>query len=549
MIRRRAAHKDDDDDRNKYGGKKHYLGASSSSRHQSVVPLWLVVALAAGLVIGYGVYRQRHHATMHNNSSSSSNHQGSADKGSSSLATESVESKDSKPAIVHRVRPKNLPPPTSLLTPEEDKRLERDHDGTRYHLVFSTDCSSYQHWQSYLVYYTAMKVRQPGHVTRIASGCSDEEAEAMKSWFDSDVAFMSPRRFHLQLTPHFSDVKDADGNTIGDYKFFNKPFGLKYWMEQSPQLRYDATTQQFPKDVESDIVILIDPDMGLLRPITRDFRNDRETVITPHRRDHIVTRTVEKGKPAAQVYGFGAQWARLDLEKVAGPGTPAAKVAPEDAQLYYPVGPPYLAVVTDMHNIAIHWSAFVPNVHQQYPHLLAEMFAFCIAAAHLQLPHQLVSSLMISDVGSGAEGWPLVAEIPPEEVCEFAANINHTQYAVPNVVHLCQRHAVGSDWFFAKRRVPADVFECESPLWQDPPKDLATAYDYQLFPKGAKKDLSKSHAAQTAFVLCYVYSILNEAAAFYKKNACEPKAINLQKTRNLAQMTLHGETLLEKGGV
>lgn len=96
-------------------------------------------------------------------------------------------------------------PRHSLLTQEQDEALETDADGVRYHLVFSTDCTPYQHWQSYLVYYTAMSIQQPGHVTRIASGCEQDEAAQMKEWFDKDVSPLS-KRFHLQLTPQFSKV-------------------------------------------------------------------------------------------------------------------------------------------------------------------------------------------------------------------------------------------------------------------------------------------------------------------------------------------------------
>jgi hypothetical protein len=77
---------------------------------------------------------------------------------------------------------------------------------------------------SYLVYFTAMKVHQPGHVTRIVSGCDPEEAHEMVNWFNNHVQLMSSR-FHLHLTPDFSKVYDEDGNVIGDYKFFNKPRG------------------------------------------------------------------------------------------------------------------------------------------------------------------------------------------------------------------------------------------------------------------------------------------------------------------------------------
>lgn len=129
--------------------------------------------------------------------------------------------------------------------------------GLRYHLIFSTDCSPYQQWQSYLVYFTALKVGQTGHVTRIASGCDEEGKQATQKWFDDHIQHMSSR-FHLLLTPKFSGIKDADGNTIGDYKFFNKPFGTKYWLEHSPQLKRTPTSAgdkvEFDESVTTDVV-------------------------------------------------------------------------------------------------------------------------------------------------------------------------------------------------------------------------------------------------------------------------------------------------------
>jgi hypothetical protein len=190
----------------------------------------------------------------------------------------------------------------------------------------------------------------------------------MKEWFEKDVAPLS-ERFHLQLTPTFSEVKDENGNIVGNYAFFNKPFGLKYWLEHSPLTGYSADAEEFEESVKNDIVILIDPDMGLLRPLTRDFTDDREVLIAPRRQKHILARMVGPGKPFAQVYGFGVQWSRLDLEKIAGPGTPAAKVSPEDGFRYYPVGPPYMGTISDMHRIANKWTEFVPRVYEQYPYV------------------------------------------------------------------------------------------------------------------------------------------------------------------------------------
>jgi hypothetical protein len=47
------------------------------------------------------------------------------------------------------------------------------------HIVFSTDCSGYQHWQSMLTSYSAARVGQKGRVTRIASGCTDKEVSCI----------------------------------------------------------------------------------------------------------------------------------------------------------------------------------------------------------------------------------------------------------------------------------------------------------------------------------------------------------------------------------
>ena len=114
-----------------------------------------------------------------------------------------------------------ITPGISLIPPDEDAALEKDTDDQVYHVIFSTDCGTYQHWQSYMTFYRAMKVKQPGHVTRIASGCTPEEKTVIEDWFDNHIRHMSDR-FHLMLTPHFSQVKDEAGNVIGDYKVGRK---------------------------------------------------------------------------------------------------------------------------------------------------------------------------------------------------------------------------------------------------------------------------------------------------------------------------------------
>ena len=284
--------------------------------------------------------------------------------------------------------------------------------------------------------------------------------------------------------------------------------------------------------------------MVFMRPITGDFSEERETIISKKRKKKLLSTTVSHGVPFAQTYGLGTQWETFDLDKIAGEDSPAKLVNKEDGQLYYPAGPPYIATAKDMYQIALKWTEFAPRVHAQYPHLLAEMFAYCIAAAHLGLKHQLIDSLMISNTGmSGGEGWPLVDKIPAGKMCEFAAHPQHTVYAVPSVVHLCQRYCVGEDWFFGKHRVPHDVYDCEKPLFVEPPSNLALLYDFKKPPnQRERKALSKISVARETFMVCFLTSLLNEAAAFYKQQACPAGNANLEKTLKMTDLFSARET-------
>ena len=97
----------------------------------------------------------------------------------------------------------------------------------------------------------------------------------------------------------------------------------------------------------------------------------------------------------------------------------------ESIARFVAAGPPYVVAAGDMHDIAVAWSEFAPRVYAQYPHLLAEMYAYCIAAAHLRLPHMLIDSMMVSQSGNGGEGWKLVKRLPADEVCAFARAPDH----------------------------------------------------------------------------------------------------------------------------
>lgn len=128
-------------------------------------------------------------------------------------------------------------------------------DGQKYHVVFSTSCS-YQHdWQSYLFFFHAMMHGQPGDVTRIVSGCDEEQEQIMREQHQKQFSIMNPN-FLIHFTPEFG--KQLEGVSFQQTKYWNKPFGLKHWLEHRFGYRYEGDISTKHDD---DIVILVDPDM------------------------------------------------------------------------------------------------------------------------------------------------------------------------------------------------------------------------------------------------------------------------------------------------
>ena len=70
---------------------------------------------------------------------------------------------------------------------------------TQLHLVFSTTCSSSQNWQSLLLLHSAKAVHQMGKITRIASGCSEEQQHDLIILYHA----LYPEHF-LHFTPDFA---------------------------------------------------------------------------------------------------------------------------------------------------------------------------------------------------------------------------------------------------------------------------------------------------------------------------------------------------------
>jgi peptidyl serine alpha-galactosyltransferase len=282
---------------------------------------------------------------------------------------------------------------------EQSERGLQDHvqnanpqtDEPEIHIVFSTGCSMWQDWQSYAFFYHAMVHQPNADVTRVASGCKNE-TEA-KSVFEQFIQPMS-KRFHLHLTPGYAELVKGKS-----YKFFNKPYGLLHWMRHG--LKLDENVQELEK-----VFIILDPDEFIIRPFVVDYTHETEIYA-----DGPVLHTrVSHGKPMAQRYGFGAHFIfrtklaeLLNLTELSSSSVRAWDH--EQVKNHYVAGPPYIATGRDMYAIVQLWAKIVVPLYQVQNDFLAEMYAYSAAAWHLNLPHQLLRSFMVSVPGGAGEGW------------------------------------------------------------------------------------------------------------------------------------------------
>ena len=440
----------------------------------------------------------------------------------------------------------------------------------KYHMVFSTSCSPFQNWQGLAFFYFARKVRQPGTITRLVSGCSPEDEKRLKTIHEERVvplAIEGVQEFELHVTPNFDD------SAGGDQKYFNKPNGLLHWMEQKLGFKAGSDHEQ-----DDDIVIIVDPDMMLLRPITDDVTiknyargwvNASENIPSVDSANNVVTH----GQPYAQRYGYGDSWlgaVKDHLEYIVGPDSPVLTMSNKIARGYYPAGPPYIATAKDMFNIATHWVKFLPRYHEFFDGMMCEMHSYSLAAAHLNLPHKLAEGFMVSDVEAdenfdfidtkltfgnacmnAPELVPAVSETPVD--ARDATTMTDPAYEamgismsdLPFVLHFCQRYAMGR-YFFSKYKLPENTFDdCNAPMMIEPPRNVGDLYDWNVFPNGQEKwnfepaeknpnevgEKNKvPYRKRFTWMLCAVVYGVNEAVRNYKGRSCGTDAKYFQKT-------------------
>lgn len=253
------------------------------------------------------------------------------------------------------------------------------------HVVFSTDCSPFQDWQTLLVFHSARVVAQQGHITRIASGCSDKKQVELVTLYKK----LWPN-YYVHFTPDFK----KDAKTKKKYDFYNKPYGVQHWLEHAE-----------PPVSAGVIVALIDPDFVFLRPLTAKVKGNSNNLVSKPVEVGDIFDYVSKGHPVAQQYGLGAPWVydsnpEFNRTKICGADSACRKVPDhKTGAKYWSVGPPYLLERDDLHRLTQAWTRFVPLVYEDYPQLLAEMYVMC-SKSYLRVVHFKDLQVCILDGGS-----------------------------------------------------------------------------------------------------------------------------------------------------
>jgi len=404
---------------------------------------------------------------------------------------------------------------------------ERTPDDGKLHIIFSSGCNFFQHWQSEMLLASAAFVGQRGRITRIVSGCHDRHAETVQHRHqtfpegkgDKLVPLHKLNRslnedFGLFITPSFPGAVD--------FPWINKPNSIRFFMENA--------REELEREGETVIAIL-DPDFIFLKPLSQS-NTDPSQVITSRSQSSISPGGepidwVMPGKPVAQRYGLEGAWVgKFNVTEITGDAkSPALEYTEQTARKHFSVGPPLMLHVDDLTPLSKLWAEYMPRVLHRDKDILADMWAYSIASAHLGLRHVQLDNYMISTHGTSGQGYAFVDAYKDLDCLDPRPKHGET---VPEFIHMASNFKAPDrkkgPWMFHKGHVPPDILECDSPLIIDAPNDL-----WRITEGIAEK--------QHAWILCHTVHTLNKVALLYKQKFCECNFESRQLIRLIQRKT------------
>jgi len=178
--------------------------------------------------------------------------------------------------------------------------------------------------------------------------------------------------------------------------------------------------------------------------------------------------------------------------------------------------------ISDLKRVMPLWEKFMYPVVEAMPgDIQADMYAYSIACAHLNLPHIMYDNFMVSSPNTRGEAWPFVrkyASLPCSDPNKNAPPPGHFK---PTFLHIAQRYDSHTPFMFHKGHVPPNLLRCDLPLIKEPPEDLVDS-------------VSAFEQKDKNYMLCNAYQLINPAVLAWRKKFCpdgylSSKEIMLQK--------------------
>ncbi|RHY33178.1 hypothetical protein DYB32_001809 [Aphanomyces invadans] len=386
---------------------------------------------------------------------------------------------------------------------------------SRLHIVYSTSCNQgKRQLLSYALQTSAMAVGQQGKMTEMLSGCTPVEEATIAA--EPSFYHTFSRHFTPSYSPHpVSGVND-------DYTPYNKPFGLRHFLQTPGAVADDA------------IVVLLDADFILFKPIEVNTGRSMRKYYKGRRTDMILD-TVENGVAIAQDWTayIGSGWLNpsSNVKPFLCKGQPCMNVSEADAIEYFTsTGPPYILTKHDALLMVDDYCAFVVEgrKHVDKDEWMPEMYALGVAMANHNIKQTKVTNLGVTfpdhDV---SEYWNFANESLPNP-CQDAFDIV-TPVDPPLGVHYCYPYGLLSppepSWHFTKYHLPADILDCQSMLLTPHPPSQWNEIA-KLKPKLQQK---KRHEV---WVECTLVKVLNNVLLQAKQVLC-PNGFNSHRGMSL----------------
>ncbi|RLN68300.1 hypothetical protein BBP00_00001085 [Phytophthora kernoviae] len=415
----------------------------------------------------------------------------------------------------------------SASTANESDLKPGQEGSDEVHFVFSTSCEPHQNWQSEALAQSFARVGQSGSLTRIVSGCSDEDVKSLLRRTQKSAPHL---RIHVtrdfRSLPVFKEVSSIveKASMPDDYAPYNKPFGLRDWLESANP------------PVREELIVVLEPDFLFIRPFavntggrvttatgvnSGDYEHDTEIIegMRQYKRFFVyagsrdaktVSDTVGNGVAVAQRWPKQLGTAAFDDSSAICPE--CAKVSKADAAEYYAVGSPYAITRKDLTGIVGDYCNMTVLMREQMNRKngmseMSEMMGYSLAAAKHGVKHTMFDNLALANNDNDYSGFISLMKANP---CEDPVEPIIPGEA-PALLHGYHVYEADDDrglkWMYSKNSMPNDLFTCDSWLLAAPPSSVWTL---------AKRSRDKQRMLE-AYGVCTSIKVFNQALVDFKE--------------------------------